>query len=292
MNPISWAFQARLFVVFLSAALLAACGPNVLDFRNAEIVSGKIYKHGADSPFSGSVTNVPEGKILVGQMGFTALSRTLQSVLGLTHAMDRLLFSSSVCDVKVDDGVLDGEVLCTVAQSKMLRYQLKFKEGALHGPMTFYDLTKDNNVVATAGFKKGVLNGQEEIFSLKTQKLIHRIRWSEGRPIDEEEAFDENTGIKTASSTYRDGKLDGKMVQYAPDGKRVVYQAAVSEGLLHGVEERFDATTGKPRSYAEWTQGKRQGKVKEWDAAGNLKIDAVYDDDRDVTPRPVAESAR
>jgi hypothetical protein len=58
---------SRKLVIPLAATLLclSACGHKVLDYRNAQFVNGKIYSGGANSPFSGAVTNVPNGQILI-----------------------------------------------------------------------------------------------------------------------------------------------------------------------------------------------------------------------------------
>lgn len=42
---------------------LSGCGKN-LEFRNAEVSNGKIYAHGANEPFDGRVTNIPEQVIV------------------------------------------------------------------------------------------------------------------------------------------------------------------------------------------------------------------------------------
>lgn len=272
-----------------ASAILAGCGPNVLEARNAEIVNGKIYKQGANTGFTGKVTNVPHTKILLEQEGFSTFSKTLQQVPGTGRTLDRLVLSMSVCDLQVEEGVPDGKVSCALPQSQIQRYQMEFKDGKLHGPVTVYDVTEENNIAATASFADGLLDGKE-IFSVKTKKLIRRVHWDEGRPEGEEEGFHEETGRKNLSIRYADGKFDGPYIRYAADGERVIYRAHLSARLLDGVEEEFDAETGRPLRYVEWAKGKRNGKLKQWDAEGNLSAHAVYEDGRDVTPKQGIEA--
>ena len=264
-------------VILASTALLAACGPSVLDFRNADVSNGKIYERRADKPFSGSVTNVPETSALAGQPGFGPMSRAILAAIGTGRAADRLLITPSLCNIKVKDGSLVGDASCTVAQGKIERYQMSFKDGVLHGPFKYFDLTEKNNVVADANFKEGRLDGEMEIFSLDSQKIIVRSEWAEGSP-NTEEVFNPQTGKRVALIAYRNGKLNGEYKRWAPDGRQLIYSATLVEGAQNGVEEEFFPENGKPLRRTEWTLGKKQGKFEEWDPDGSRVIEARFQD--------------
>ena len=69
-------------VVLAATVVLPGCGGSVLDFRNAEISNGKLYKAGADAVFTGTVTNIPQAKLLGSQPGLAQVNRTLRLALG------------------------------------------------------------------------------------------------------------------------------------------------------------------------------------------------------------------
>lgn len=275
-------FQTRALcaqVILASTALLAACGPSVLDYRNADVSNGKIYERRADKPFSGSVTNVPQASALAGQPGFAPMSRAILAALGTGQAADRLLITPSFCDIKVKEGALVGDASCTVDQGKIERYQMSFKDGVLHGPFKYFDLTEKNNVVANAKFKEGRLHGEMEIFNLDGQKLINHIEWADGQP-KTEEVFSPQTGKRIAQIAYKNGKLDGENRRWAPDGKLLIYSATLVEGVQDGVEEAFYAETGKPQRRTEWTRGKKHGSFEEWDPDGSRVSEAKFEGGR------------
>ena len=271
-------------VILASTALLAACGPSVLDFRNADVSNGKIYERRADKPFSGSVTNVPETSALAGQPGFAPMSRAILAAIGTGRAADRLLITPSLCDIKVKDGSLVGDASCAVAQGKIERYQMSFKDGVLHGPFKYFDLTEKNNVVANAKFKEGRLHGEMEIFNLDGQKLINRLEWAEGQP-KTEEVFSPQTGKRITQIAYKNGKFDGEIKRWASDGQRLTYSATLVEGAQNGVEEEFYPETGKPRRRTEWVLGKRHGSFQEWDSDGSAVGEAKFENGRLIEVR-------
>lgn len=272
-----------------ATVLLMGCSGSVLDFRNAEISNGKIYKSGADTGFTGTVTNIPQIQILQ-QPGLTLIGRTLDAVFPANFNRDRFFMSKSLCDVKVKKGALDGETVCKFPQTEMLHSRMVFKDGALNGAYTRYDATPANHVVVTATFKAGLPNGKQEIFSMETQKIIHRIVWKAGKVDGEEQAFDAQTGSLVASSDYKNGKFDGPAMRWSVDGKMVTYRATLVEGNQNGVEEEFYPDTGKPFRRTEWSHGKKNGQFQEWDAQGNLTRDVTYRNDLEQLPRPAASN--
>ncbi|WP_394787840.1 toxin-antitoxin system YwqK family antitoxin [Rhodoferax sp.] len=288
MNTINT--KQRMRYVYLStalagAALLSACSPQVMDFRNAEIVNAKVYKEGADKPFTGKLTNIPDVKFLASQAGMRTILNQVKEVYlrGNSSYVDTIGFSASLCDVQISEGVVDGAVVCKQAGSAVIRYEMSFKRGTMDGAFKLFDLSAENHEAITASFKDGVLDGRQELFSLKTHKVISRLIWEKGILSGTTEVFDENTGNLISSTFYKNGKAEGDIVSYAPDGKRVIYRVKAVEGLKQGLEEQFDAVTGKPLLSAVWANGKKDGPYKQWDADGKVLVDTVYKDDVEVS---------
>lgn len=277
------AFKAPLFAVLASAALLSGCGQSTLDFRNADISNGKIYKAGADSGFSGKVTNVPLLKIVSASPSgpFARIMELTRATLGMEALEKTRIHFSVVCDAPVDDGIVDGEVTCTNAPNPDKRYTLHYKDGQLHGALKIFDGRSDDHVIVAADLSDNALNGKLEIFSPKTYKVLRRSEWSKGVP-EAEDGFDENTGEKTVFARYRNGKLHGKYAVYAPDGKLAITEAFYVDGQLDGVEQHIDPKTGRMLKRVEWKMGKREGKWQEWGADGKPTVDQLYADDQPV----------
>lgn len=119
-------YRYSLILSSLIAALaLGGCKNDVLDYRNAQMVNGKVYLGNANEPFSGKLTNVPDQALLIDQAGFQltgklasialadslpAAERNAQSFLGTSGAA-ALLFEA-LCDVQISDGLPDGRAIC------------------------------------------------------------------------------------------------------------------------------------------------------------------------------------
>jgi antitoxin component YwqK of YwqJK toxin-antitoxin module len=263
----------------------------VLDARNAIISNGLIYAGDSNEPFTGKVTNIPDTKILLNQPVTRLMFAPLRSLYAADGAvLDTLLLSVSLCDVKVSKGVLDGDALCKFPQSQAKRYEMSFRNGLIDGNLTFYGPSSPNSPVIKAAIKAGVLDGTLEIFSPKTQKLVHREQLKNGVNQGASTFWDEGTGKEIGRATYVDGKVDGPINRYAPDGKTVTYRAAAVADLLDGTEEVFDAQSGARIRKTEWRKGKRHGAWQEWASDGRLKVDSVYQDDQLVSSKIQATS--
>ncbi|MBU9418073.1 hypothetical protein KTE23_15970 [Burkholderia multivorans] len=71
-------------MIIVASILLAGCKGDVLDYRNAQVVNGKVYAGDANTPFSGKVTNVPVPDILNNQPGY---QRMMQSSVRRTRSI-------------------------------------------------------------------------------------------------------------------------------------------------------------------------------------------------------------
>ncbi|KVE37478.1 hypothetical protein [Burkholderia sp. TSV86] len=98
----------------IAVTALGGCKGDVLDYRNAQLVNGKVYAGNANEPFFGKLTNVPADKLLGQQPGFSQISaailntgalipgdpREAQSLIGSGNAVLLMLTPHAVCDGK------------------------------------------------------------------------------------------------------------------------------------------------------------------------------------------------
>ncbi|OHX11550.1 hypothetical protein BI347_17995 [Chromobacterium sphagni] len=227
----------------------------MLEYRNAEIVNGKLYASGANEPFNGKVTNVPEDKImpsiiLPSKDGLYPVLQAAENVLKIGAAY---LGLGLMCDITVHDGLPDGEASCQRSGTSKTVVKAHFSGGVLEGD--FVALDDSDNPMFTVSFNRGQADGKLEIFSPHTHKLRYHVNFEHGTPVGSEEAFNENSGVLVGRAEYENGKLQGEVVRYADDGKRVIYRAHYVEGTPEGVEESFDPNTGQVTSYAIWEHG-------------------------------------
>lgn len=275
--------------------VLVACSGKTLDARNIEVVNGKLYQRGENSPFSGAVTNVANGLIFSANPGFEQVSSTVgkailyseqissydsttmgkvqqyMMAIGMHPLVSNPDTARVLCDVQVRDGLLDGAVKCTKARSEDVVLEATMSGGQLNGELTAYRYENGTRHVAlTAGFKDGKPDGKEEVYSRRSDKLIHRLAWSNGVAQGTEEAFDDRTGKRVMLVNNVDGKNDGEYAEYSPDGERVIHRLKLELGIPVGVEETFDPMSGKLTGQAQYVNGKLQGTVRRWDAGGKL----------------------
>jgi antitoxin component YwqK of YwqJK toxin-antitoxin module len=271
-------------LTFLGVPLvLSGCWKQTIDFRNAEIKYGRIYRIDADAPFSGSVKNVPVSKILSGQNGMRPLIQALIAI-GSASDLGNLLGEreEKLCKVKVQKGFLDGDVTCEDPHNDLKIFQMSFVNSLLDGTFKEYLSNKDNHLVVQADFKVGLLDGTEEVYSGKTQKLIHRAHWKDGVADGVEERFEEENGNVIFQGKNKNGLVDGNVIQYSPDGKAVIHKVSFKNGKKNDKEEQFNKN-GKLIASAEWNNDVLDGAFKQWDADGKLIVDKVFKNGLEVS---------
>ncbi|CAJ2964021.1 lipoprotein [Burkholderia pseudomallei] len=256
------------------AVTLAACGNKILDYRNAQIANGKVYAANADEPFSGHLTNLPEGKLLLLSPGFFKIANLIDGVQ--TNFKARV--PAALCDIDVKAGYLDGKAVCKLPASSITRYEMTFKNGILEGEFVAYAPTQGNDRISSVTFENGLANGEQKVQNIITKNVVAVLHWQQGVKVGVQQGFDPATGnLIDESHTDEEGKADGEVIAKTPDGV-VYYKVRYTHGKKDGVEETFDKATGKPISRVEWKDGKQDGSAKEWDVDGRLKKDAVYGD--------------
>ncbi|MGN6083560.1 toxin-antitoxin system YwqK family antitoxin [Trinickia sp.] len=267
------------------AALLAGCGSKVLDFRNAEISNGKVYANGANTPFSGKVTNVPGGTVFGPQPGYAKLISTLSNVSPDLSIADVGL--TALCDAESSDGVLDGKVLCKERNSDAVTIESQFSSGRLDGSFTVHDQT-GAHTLAQLSFKDGQLDGKMQIYSAKSGKLIHVATWEAGVLNGEESGYDPDTGNLILHATLVNGTYDGEVTRFAADGKTLLYKGTYVHGKEDGEVTQFDPKTGI-REVDHFADGKLNGSAQAWDASGKSLGEKNYVNGVDVAEQQNAD---
>jgi hypothetical protein len=244
---------------------LSGCAREPLDFRNAEVSNGKIYAEGANEPFDGRVTNVPERLIVPKQLAgpgaqFTSPFSAVGNVSW--YALD-FGADNSLCDTEVEAGLPTGKMVCKYPSSEMVRYELSLESGRLQGGVKYYGPPPSNRLLASAGFDQGRLEGKHEAFHPRTGKKVWEGTWKAGLLDGEETGWYLSTGNMFFKAHYKNGKAEGPVIRYAEDGTTVIYRATFANGLKDGLEESF-STTGKPGNYTQWRAGKKHGVHRYW----------------------------
>lgn len=277
----------------LLVLVLTGCKSEVLEYKDVEVVNGKIFKKGADKPFSG-IFSANAGEIVDGrQTGFAQFAQKAESnalstsevfVGGCGHGnanpsaweFGLKLAAGGLCKASVRDGLFDGKASCQTEKSERPTLEMSFKEGLLDGPLTYFKSRTGGSFITTVTFKKGQPDGKQEMINTATQKLVYRTNWKNGLMDGEEEAFDFNTGNLIGHVKCVNNDPEGEVVRYAPNGKTLVYKATFVAGELHGTEESFSATTGKLTHRTEWNHGAMQGIERDWNEQGELTFETDH----------------
>jgi hypothetical protein len=234
--------NSRKLMWALACTLVLSGCSKPLDFRNAEIAHGKIYSAGANSGFSGKVTNIPFDKLPADRVYkfTTVISKILTDSF---HAYSPVYGGErgAFCDTNVSDGLVDGETSCRIAESGFPVFQFSFRSGQLDGALIVFDLKKNGTKVATAHFANGQLDGASEIYSPNNGKTVHKAAWKDGLANGVEEVFDENTGNLTFSGTTVKGLYDGETSRFSADGKLIEKQSW-RNGVLQQASQSSAAT--------------------------------------------------
>jgi antitoxin component YwqK of YwqJK toxin-antitoxin module len=271
-----------LLVLMLAIATLglSGCSNEELDYRNVQVVNGKIYSGDSNKPFTGSVTNVPDNEILKSQDGFAgfaniivqaAFSSDMQAArnLGITGVGMLTASATAYCDVSVHDGLLDGKAICKAPRSDTVGTEMSFKDGSLTGSMKYFDFDLSPNPLAEGSFEDGVPDGKQTVYDAKTGSKIAIVHWASGVQDGTEEIYNRSSGEVTKKLSYKNGKIDGDYVEYSASGKIKLHTAELTNGVKNGNEALYYPDTGKRKEYSEWKDGNLNGTVRRWDENGN-----------------------
>jgi len=239
---ISKVLRQTLWVGMVGAALLlAGCGKKVLDFRNAEIVDGKIFSNGANSPFSGRVTNIGSFKIPNLIEGTLPIGQTLGSLVELNFK-----YLGDACDVTVTNGTLNGKGICRPYKSDQVISEFSFNNGILQDRFKVFSFTS-GKLMVDANFDNGRLDGKMLLSNPDNGELIYKGKWKEG-------------------------KQDGDAIQYTLDGKYPLYKVSFVDGKKDGIAEAYHPTTHKLIAKINWENDVRIGSQKGWSNDGSVLL--------------------
>ncbi|PUA19509.1 toxin-antitoxin system YwqK family antitoxin [Glaciimonas sp. PCH181] len=264
---ISTVLRYTLWVGMVGATLvLAGCGKKVLDFRNAEIVNGKIFPTGTNSPFSGRVTNMRTFQLPPLYEGFAPIERTLNTLV-----KENYYLLGEACDVTIKNGSLQGKGVCRPVKSDQVTSEFSFDNGVLQDRFKLFSSTS-GKVIAETNYDKGHLDGKMQLFNPDNGKLIYKNKWKEG-------------------------KQDGDVTQYTLDGEYPLYEVQFVDGKKNGIEKTYhptthkliqkttykdDVKTGTERAWSEdgsvlwadldWVDGKASGFLKQLDPTGTIRV--------------------
>lgn len=260
----------------------AGCSRPVLDYRNADVSDGLIYAGGANEPFTGTVTHVPDSFMLNGE----GHAKFMKELGGDKYAIALFLKAvlgngspAALCTISVRKGYVDGAATCYKPQSDTQVIEAHFVGGQLSGKLTYYNPEKPDQKLAEGSFEDGQPDGTEKIYSASTGELVAKVNWSRGLYEGGYASYSEMNGKVVLKGAFVQGLRDGTWEQYTKDGKQLVVRAVYRKGLLNGTEEDFDAETGgKTLLVDQWIDGKVTGTRKVWDKNGALVSDETYAD--------------
>lgn len=242
-----------------AAFVLAGCGPSTLEFRNAEIVQGKFYRHGADKPFSGKIDNLPV-RTIVARREFEVIAAVPASVLAKAAPDIQQAGPGLTCEVRVDEGILDGAASCSTDAEQLVAYEMTFDQGVLTGEFKFYfpGTKKPKAVVRT---DHGVLHGRSVVYGPESGREVLNVSFKQGKLAQTEEIFDDQSGKLVHRIPIEDGVITGEIVAYDKHGSQLAYRAQMHKGVKHGVEEQFVHETGILEYRQNWVMGQLNGEV-------------------------------
>lgn len=235
-------------IALLLAVGLTACGQDVIEFRNAEIVNGKLYRSGEDTPFSGEATNVPLKK-LMSIPSLAAFSKARDAYVTLGNeafgGSDRKDFPhhdnlwASLCSGEFEDGEPDGDFECQ--SPKADHTTLKFSLGGSgNGEFVAYSRLDPDLVMISAPFKDHKLHGDFKIFGPDRKEPLYIGQYVMGKSHGKRIAHNANTGVLTETLEAVNGVQEGEYLRYFDDGSGVWQRRHYQGGRLHGRFEVYN----------------------------------------------------
>jgi antitoxin component YwqK of YwqJK toxin-antitoxin module len=282
----------------IAATLLAlsGCSKPILDFRNVEMPDGLIYASGANEPFTGTVTHVPDSFLLSDAKGY---AKFVQEAGGDGDAVARFVrfargsdSPTFLCDVSARKGYVEGKATCYVPGTDTKLIEAHFSGGRLSGGLIYYNPDSPAQKLIEGGFDAGQPDGTEKIYSPSTGKLVESVNWSDGAYDGDFARYNATNGKVVLEGAFAEGKRDGGWKQYTDDGTRLTDRWNYQKGQHDGVGETFDSETGKRIALIDkWVDGKINGEHKTWDKNGVLLTDEVYVDGKKVADENVTDAS-
>jgi antitoxin component YwqK of YwqJK toxin-antitoxin module len=295
MNTQRTAGSLPAFLIVLLTFALAGCGTDILDYRNIQVVNGKIYSEGANKPFSGMVTNIPDDMVLQSQDSFATIAGKIFNAadpleapamqnLGVSWVDALTAKTVAYCDIPVKDGWFDGHAICKAPQSDDTTTEMSFDKGRLSGEFIYYNSIISSHLLAEVTFNDKGPDGVLKIYSPRTGKIIRSISWRDGVLDGILENYNANTGVVIHSEQYKSGKINGQVISYTVDGKTKTAISNWVDGLQEGTDDVYDPVTGSHTLHGQYRQGKVDGVVTQWDTNGKVVLEKTFQDGVEVPP--------
>jgi len=254
--------RTALTAAVASVALLAGCG-KTLDFRNAEISNGQVYEAGANTGFSGKVTNIPYARLPVAPV--SALIQILTR-MGKDESISNTVIASSMglggggllCDIKVEDGTVDGKATCKVNGMRSPLFEIEFDRNMVQGRTVIYNPKINGSKLAEATYVGNKFDGELKLYSADGKIVIDSANLKQGVSQGVEEQRSPNTGKLVRRMTWVDGKLQGKEEVWSEDGT-LLAQLDWANGKQTGFEKRIAKGDNHVLADLNWQEGKQTG---------------------------------
>lgn len=220
-------FRKNLIIALMAiTAGLTGCFKDTLDYRNADVANGLIYKKDMDKPFSGKVTGYPFRDLA----GRSVQLFKVQNLLDVHGDGDNLM--GAVCDIEVAKGELISEIKCENRLTRTV-FEAPIEEGELTGELVIHTTKENTTPRAIFTLKNGRLDGVTQILDRFTKEPIYDSVWDSAQ-LAKEKIYNKETKLLSSEATYVKGRPHGPTIRYAADGHTVVFSADYENGQING----------------------------------------------------------
>jgi antitoxin component YwqK of YwqJK toxin-antitoxin module len=213
---IKFKYLGKLTLGLAGCALLAACSRSV-DVREVETIRGLLYKHKAEDPFTGTITNYQEA--------------------------DNSFRGRGICELQVKNGLPHGALTCTSNAGRPLA-AIQFQEGKKHGTEEIWE-PKEGGLMRRISWKGGVLDGLAEYFNPSTGKIVSRVNWRAGQKEGEEKGWDILGDTLLIDLHWQAGRKTGTH-------KWGGFEGSFKDGQLHGIQRRYVIAVNRQADFTKW----------------------------------------
>lgn len=239
---------AAIIPAVLSLAVMG-CSQEVLEFRNAEISNGKIYREGEDLPFSGRVENIPYTQLAPRSLT-TAIHRALGGYTSLENAhygrdqrKDIREYPNTnklLCSASFEDGTPHGDVACASEGASGTQLEFAFTDDG-NFDLTAYSSVRAGVPVIQAHFVGDRLHGDFEVLSSKSGDVLYTAPYEGGRINGTVIAHHAVTGVLVDETEMVNSAKHGEYRRYADDGSTLWQRISFANGQLDGPYEIYAA---------------------------------------------------
>ena len=234
-------------IALLLAVGLTACGQDVIEFRNAEIVNGKLYRSGEDVPFTGHATNVPFTKIQTDETRdfFMAKDKYASNQTnkyggnGRPDLPDYPAPRNFICEGGFEEGAPSGDFECSEEGSENIAFTYEIGGGGI-SKIILFSRSKPGFEIISASYKDHKLNGEFVITSSSTEKVLYSAHYVDGRLQGKVEAMNGFTGLLEEKFEYNAETGEVLLESFHKDGITVRERATQQQNGYVTAYSAFD----------------------------------------------------